>query len=64
MIRSLLSALLALGLTAAPAFARDNRLVSRLYNKDEIVRVEARIGVQAVISFGEDELIENVAIGD
>jgi type IV secretion system protein VirB9 len=61
----------ALGLAAAllasvavPAAADDVRLVERLYNADEVVRVEGRTNVQAMIRFAEDEHIENVAIGD
>ena len=42
----------------------DPRLVSRLYNPNEVVTIEGRVGVQASIEFGEDERIENVAIGD
>lgn len=49
---------------AAPVSARDARLVSRMFTKDNVVRVDAQLGVQAVIAFGEDEQIENVAIGD
>lgn len=48
----------------APAHAADARLASRLYNKDEVVRIDGRVGVQATIAFAEDEHIENVAIGD
>lgn len=49
---------------AVPASARDARLASRLYNPDEVVRIDGRIGVQASIAFDENEHIENVAIGD
>ncbi len=63
MIRQALS--VALLLASAPAaFANDARLASRLYNPDEVVRIEGRLGVQASIAFAEDEHIENVAIGD
>ena len=48
---------------AAPAQA-DPRLVDRLYDPGEVVRVEGRANVQATIRFGEKERIENVAIGD
>jgi type IV secretion system protein VirB9 len=63
-----------LGLTAAflataafgtpPASAQDPRLVERLYDPDQVVVVHGRTNVQATIRFGEDEHIENVAIGD
>ena len=60
------SALFAAGLLAiaASAQARDARLASRLYNADEVVRIDGRAGVQATITFGDDEHIENVAVGD
>jgi len=49
---------------SAPALAEDPRLVSRLYDESQVVLVEGRANVQTTIRFGEDELIENVAIGD
>ena len=60
----LAAALLASTVIAAPAQADDPRLVERLYNADEVVKIEGRANVQATIRFGEDEHIENVAIGD
>lgn len=60
----LAAALLASTIAAAPAGAEDPRLARRLYNADEVVRIEGRANVQATIRFGEDEHIENVAIGD
>jgi len=62
MIRLLLAA--ALLASAAPALADDPRLVERLYDPAEVVRIEGRPNVQAAIRFAEDEHIENVAIGD
>ena len=62
MIRPLILA--ALLLAAAPAQARDTRLAARLYNAEEVVRIDGRAGVQATVVFAEDEHIENVAIGD
>lgn len=48
-----------------PAAAQqDPRLVDRLYDPTEVVRIEGRVNVQATIRFGEGELIQNVAIGD
>lgn len=63
MTRAWLAAIL-LTATAAPAGAEDPRLVERLYDPDEVVVIEGRTNVQATIRFGEDEFIENVAIGD
>lgn len=60
----LAAALLASAWTAGPAQAGDPRLVERPYDADEVVRVEGRANVQATIRFGENEHIENVAIGD
>lgn len=65
MKRAILAAsLLALVATASTAAHADPRLVSRLYDPGQIVRIEGKINVQATIQFGEDETIENVAIGD
>lgn len=59
------SALAALALAfGAPARAEDPRLVTRLYDPDAVVRIDGRAGVQATIAFGENEHIENVAVGD
>ncbi|MFC3213787.1 MULTISPECIES: TrbG/VirB9 family P-type conjugative transfer protein [Novosphingobium] len=46
-----------------PASA-DDRLVARLYNDHEVVRIDGKAGVQATIAFGDGEAIENVAVGD
>ena len=54
---------LALAVLAAPAHA-DPRLVERLYDPAAVVRIEGRVNVQSTIRFGDDESIENVAIGD
>ena len=35
-----------------------------MYDEAKVVRVEGRVTVQASIMFGDDEVIENVAIGD
>ena len=63
MIRALVPAL-ALALMASPAAAQDARLVEVLYDEAKVVRIDGRIAVQASIMFGDDEVIENVAIGD
>ena len=62
--RVLALALLSAAIAAVPAQARDARLTQRLYNADEVVRIDGRIGVQATVAFAEDEHIENVAVGD
>ena len=60
------AALLATTLALPPAVQAqgDPRLVTREYAADRVVRVEGRPNVQATIRFGEDETIQNVAIGD
>lgn len=65
-LRQILMAASLGGLAAAPAHAAalDGRIKTRLYSPDEVVVVEGRAGVQATIAFGEQEQIENVAIGD
>lgn len=70
MTRALLAAALYASAFAAttlslPAVAQqDPRLVNRLYDPTEVVRVEGKVNVQATIRFGEGEQIQNVAIGD
>lgn len=63
MIRKAFPALLLITVSA-PALADDPRLVEQLYVPDQVVRVEGKPRVQATIAFGDDETIENVAIGD
>lgn len=48
---------------SAPAFA-DSRLVEVMYDEFSVVTVTGRVNVQASIVFGDDEVIENVAIGN
>lgn len=66
MIRAVMPALaLALSPIAfSPALADDPRLVEMLYDPTQVVRVAGKVRVQATIQFGDDETIENVAIGD
>ncbi|APE27851.1 TrbG/VirB9 family P-type conjugative transfer protein [Aurantiacibacter gangjinensis] len=65
MIRALVAAGLLASITlAGPAAAQDPRLVERLYDPGEVVRIEGRTNVQSTIRFGEGEAIENVAVGD
>ena len=59
-----LAAAAVLALPVWGAQARDVRLTQRLYDADTVVRIDGRFGVQASIAFGEDEHIENVAVGD
>jgi type IV secretion system protein VirB9 len=59
-----LSLALALTTLAAPALADDARIVEKFYDPGKVVRIEGKTKVQATIQFGEDEHIENVAIGD
>jgi type IV secretion system protein VirB9 len=64
MIRGLLFAATAVAALAQPALAADDRLIQHLYTENEVVRIDGRPGVQATITFGEGEAIENVAVGD
>lgn len=47
-----------------PVHAADERLVEVRYDASKVYRLEGRTKVQAMIRFGEDEAIENVAVGD
>ena len=66
MIRAgLMAVLLATSLVAAPSLAQeDPRMVERLYDPTEIVRIEGKTNVLTTIRFGEGEQIENAAVGD
>lgn len=62
---SLAAIMLASATLATPAIAQqDPRLVERLYDPAQVVRIEGRTNVQTTIRFGEGERIENVAIGN
>ena len=68
-IRPALSLALALALSGAagsPVLAgdKDTRMVERRYDPAAVVELVGRANVQATIRFGENERIENVAIGD
>ncbi len=62
--RSFILAAALLAASAGTAQAADARLTHRLYNADEVVRIDGRMGVQATVAFADDEHIENVAVGD
>src|SRR4029078_10567575 len=64
MNRLLPAAALGLLALATPLRAEDPRLLSRLFHPQAVVRIDGRVNVETTIRFGEDELIENVAIGD
>ncbi|MCP9222391.1 TrbG/VirB9 family P-type conjugative transfer protein [Erythrobacter sp. LQ02-29] len=65
MIRAGLPALLLFAaLATTPAQAQDSRLIEKFYQPDEVVTIHGKTKVQATIEFGEDEAIENVAVGD
>ncbi|WP_420141359.1 TrbG/VirB9 family P-type conjugative transfer protein [Sphingomonas sp.] len=49
---------------ASAAYAADTRIVTRRYDPATIVTVAGQVGTQATIAFGDDERIENVAVGD
>ena len=62
MNRALIPAL-ALAVLATPAVA-DSRLQEVMYDEFSVVTLPGRVNVQASIVFGDDEVIENVAIGN
>jgi type IV secretion system protein VirB9 len=49
---------------ATAASATDSRIVTRRYDPSTVITVPGRVGTQATIAFGDDERIENVAVGD
>ena len=62
---AMLAALIAtLLVSVTPATAQDARLREVIYDPAQVVLIEGRAKIQATVTFGEDETIENVAIGD
>lgn len=59
--RPALAALLAIG--SAPAHA-DPRIASRPYEASTVVTLHGKAGIESTIAFGDDERIENVAVGN
>lgn len=57
-------ALATASLVSTPAVADYPRLIELEYNPSQVVRINGKARVQATIMFAEDEVIENVAIGD
>lgn len=51
-------------LSSTNASATDKRIQTLLYDSEQIVQIVGQIGIQSTISFGPDERIENVAVGD
>ncbi len=51
-------------LCAVPASADDPRLRTLVYDEGAVVTINGRVKVLTTIKFAEDEVIENVAIGD
>ncbi len=49
---------------SAPAAAQDPRIVTRVFEDDQVVTISGKVKVQSTIKFAPDEQIENVAIGD
>lgn len=44
--------------------ASDNRVVERYYSAATVYRIAGVMGIQTAVLFGEEERIENIAIGD
>jgi type IV secretion system protein VirB9 len=61
-MRPVFAALLVLA--AVPATAEDGRIVTRFYDPAKIVTLATHAGIQSTVQFGDDERIENVALGD
>ena len=64
MTRALVAALVLATATAATPALADPRLKQVMYDEMEVFTLPGRINVQASIVFGDDETIENVAIGN
>jgi type IV secretion system protein VirB9 len=64
MTRLLLLAALLAAPALAPAAAKDPRIATRAYDPGQIVTVHGRPGIQSTIAFGDNEHIDNIAVGD
>jgi type IV secretion system protein VirB9 len=63
--------LIALALAAAPALAQgapestpDPRLVTKVFDENQVYTINGKVLVQTTVKFAPDEAIQNVAIGD
>ena len=56
--------LAAIALIPTGSSAQDSRLVEVPFDEYSVTRIEGRVKVQATVKFGDDEVIENVAVGD
>lgn len=57
-------AMLSLGQPSIAQQASDSRVVERHYSPATVYRIAGVMGIQTAILFGEEERIENIAIGD
>lgn len=48
----------------ASAQVRDNRVVEQFYSPETVYIINGVLGIQTAVQFGENERIENIAIGD
>jgi type IV secretion system protein VirB9 len=67
MIRRLLLVALLASVPAVPAVARavrDARITTRTYDAGRVIVVHGRPGIQSTIAFGDNEHIDNIAVGD
>jgi type IV secretion system protein VirB9 len=64
LVLAAISAAMSASILPAPASAQDPRLVEVVYDPSAVTVVRGRVKVQATIMFGDNESIENVAIGD
>ena len=61
-----------IALLAAPAFAErlpkggayDSRIRTVVYKADDVVHLKATYGISLLITFGEDEMIDTITLGD
>jgi type IV secretion system protein VirB9 len=58
------AALVVANLCASPAFARDPRIRYVTFDNDNVVTVQAGLGVSTMIQLGSSELIETISAGD
>lgn len=72
LIKAVAGSILIASILGAPAMAErlpkggksDSRIRTVVYKSDDVVKVNATYGVSLLISFGQDELIDTITLGD
>ena len=72
LIKAVIGSILLTTILSAPALAErlpkggkhDPRIRTVVYKSDDVVKVNATFGISLLISFGKDEVIDTITLGD